>query len=43
MTPHREDNEIITQLRIINQRIDWMTNEFRDKLERQRVNDHGGV
>lgn len=42
----RGDNEIVTQLRIMNQRMDQMTNEFEDrldKLERQRVNDHGMV
>jgi hypothetical protein len=41
MTPYREDNEIVTQLRIMIQLIDQMTNEFRDmldRLKRQYVN-----
>jgi hypothetical protein len=29
----REDNEIVTQLCIMNWRIDQMANEFRDRLE----------
>jgi len=43
MTPYRGDNEIVTELRIINQRMNQMTNEFGDRLdrlERQHVNDH---
>jgi len=46
MTPHRGDNEIVTQLRIMNQWMVWMANEFEDRLdrlERKRVNDHGRV
>jgi hypothetical protein len=41
MTPYRGDNEIVTQLRIMIQLIDQMTNEFRnrlDRLKRQYVN-----
>jgi len=41
MTPYRENNEIVTQLRIMIQLIDQMTNEFRDmldRLKRQYVN-----
>ena len=41
MTPHRGDNEIVTQLRIMIQLIDQMTNKFRnrlDRLKRQYVN-----
>jgi hypothetical protein len=44
--PHREDNEIIIQLCIINELMDRMTNEFGDKLdklERQYANNHDGV
>jgi hypothetical protein len=40
MTPHRGDNEIVTQLRIMNQRMDQMANEFGgrlDRMERQHV------
>jgi len=46
MAPQREDNEIVTQLRIINKQIDQMTNKFGDRLarlERQHFNDHGMV
>jgi hypothetical protein len=41
MTPYRGDNEIVTQLRIMIQLIDQMTNKFRnrlDRLKRQYVN-----
>jgi hypothetical protein len=41
ITPYRGDNEIVTQLRIMIQLIDQMTNEFRnrlDRLKRQYVN-----
>jgi hypothetical protein len=40
MTPHRGDNEIVTQLRIMNQQMDQMANEFGgrlDRMERQHV------
>ena len=40
MTPQRGDKEIITQLRIMNQRMDKMANEFEDI---QCANDHGGI
>ena len=46
MAIKRRDNEIVTQLRIMNHQIDQMTNEFGDRLdrlERQHVNDHGRV
>jgi len=46
MAPQREDNKIVTQLRIINKQIEQMTNEFGDRLarlERQHFNDHGVV
>jgi hypothetical protein len=43
MAPQRGDNEIVTQLCIMNQRMDQMANEFGDRLERQHVNDHGKV
>jgi len=46
MTPYKRDNEIITQLHIINQLMDQMANKFRDRLdtlERQHVNDHDRV
>ena len=43
MAPKREDNEIVTQLCIINQQMDWMANKFEDRFERQCVNDHGEV
>jgi len=45
MTPYRGDNKIVTELHIINQRMNQMTNEFGDRLdrlERQRANDHDG-
>jgi len=34
MAPKRGDNEIVTWVRIMNQRMNWMTNEFGDKLDR---------
>ena len=43
---HREetgDNEIVTQLHIMNQRMDWMINEFGDRLDKQHFNDHDRV
>jgi hypothetical protein len=43
MTPDREDNEIVTHLRIMNQQMDKMTNEFGDMLDMQCANDHGRV
>jgi hypothetical protein len=46
MTPQRGDNEIITQVHVMNQRMDKMANEFRDRfdrLERKHVNDHSKV
>jgi len=43
IAPQKEDNEIVTQLRIMNQRMDQMANEFRDRLEGKRANDHGKV
>jgi hypothetical protein len=43
MAPKRGDNKIVTQLCIINQRMDWMANKFGDRFERQCVNDHGEV
>jgi hypothetical protein len=46
MATQRRDNEIVNQLRIMNQRMDQMANDFRDrldKLERKCVNDHDGV
>jgi hypothetical protein len=46
MVPQRRYNEIVNQLRIMNQRMDQMVNDFRDrldKLERKCVNDHDGV
>jgi hypothetical protein len=46
MALHKGDNEIVTQLRIMNQWMNQMVKEFRDRwdtLERQHVNDHGRV
>jgi hypothetical protein len=46
MAPYKGDSEIITRLCIMNQRMDQITNEFGDRLdrlERQRVNDHNMV
>jgi len=43
MSPQRGDNKIVTQIRIINQQMDWLTNKFGDKLERKYVNNHGRV
>jgi hypothetical protein len=34
MTQHKGDNKIVIHLRIMNQRMDQMANEFRDRLER---------
>jgi len=41
--PQRGDNEIVTQLRIMNQQMDQMANEFGNRLERKHVNYHGKV
>jgi hypothetical protein len=43
ITPWRGDSEIVSQLYIMNQRMDQMTNEFGgrlDRLNRQYVNDY---
>jgi len=34
MAPQRRDNEIVTQLRIMNKWMDRMATKFRDRLER---------
>jgi len=46
MVLQRGGNEIITQLCIMNHRMNRMANKFGDKLDRlenQRVNDHANV
>ena len=34
LAPYKDYSEIVIHLRIMNQRMDWMANEFKDRLDR---------